>query len=70
MPMEMALEVSVRPIGRARSAAKNQTLPKTGADLARYPRYDATGNHTRYGRKDLDTPWNMMEGFLSISFIG
>ena len=56
MPMEMALEVPVRPIGRARSATKNQTLPKTGADLARYPRYDATGNHTRYGRKDLDTP--------------
>ena len=36
MPMEMALEVSVRPIGQARSAPKKQTLPKTGADLARY----------------------------------
>lgn len=33
----MALEMSVRSMGWARSATEKQTLPKTGADLARDP---------------------------------
>ena len=60
MPGEMALEVPVRPIGWARSAPKKQTLPKTGADLARYPHclairtYNSIGNLTYDGRQDFD----------------
>ncbi len=60
MPGEMALEVSVRPIGRTRSAPKNQTLPIIGADRARYPHYLAIrtyksiGNLTYDGRQDFD----------------
>ena len=46
-------------MGRARSAAEKQTLPKLAQTLPAIRTYDANGNLTYDGRQDLDIQWNI-----------